>query len=277
MLEKVEVRTDQGDLLELVLDDPTSGYVIEDIENLEPVKANIVSSSYAKLKGEQYQSSKREKRNPIFKIELKSSTSGISNFDLRWKLYHYFMPESNVNLRFRVNRGFNEELVVDISGRVETFDCPLFVQNPKATISILCFDPDLVDVDEVSMAGMTSPYNDTTAVEYIGTVETGVRFLLYPDRALSAFTIRHIPPGEEPKDLEFAAPLEAGDVLSISTIPGSKGATLLRDEAISSMLYGVSPYSTWHQFKPGSNYVGFFADGAPIPWVIEYNNRYGGL
>jgi hypothetical protein len=55
MLTGVEVRTIQDNLLALSLDDPSSGFIIEEIEGLDPVKASVVSSSFATMDGEQYQ------------------------------------------------------------------------------------------------------------------------------------------------------------------------------------------------------------------------------
>ncbi len=54
MLIKVEARTSSGALLILPLDDVSSGYVVEEIEGLDPVKATLVSSSFAQADGEQY-------------------------------------------------------------------------------------------------------------------------------------------------------------------------------------------------------------------------------
>jgi hypothetical protein len=71
--------------------------------------------------------------------------------------------------------------------------------------------------------------------------------------------------------------LVAGDVLSINTVTGSKGATLTRAGVESSVLYGISPQSSWLELMPGVNTIRVYATGAAIPLSIEYINRYGGL
>ena len=60
MLTRVEVRNDHGNLLNLSLQEILGGFIVEEIQGLDPVAATIVSSSFAQLDGEQYQSSRRE-------------------------------------------------------------------------------------------------------------------------------------------------------------------------------------------------------------------------
>jgi hypothetical protein len=97
------------------------------------------------------------------------------------------------------------------------------------------------------------------------------------NRALSAFTIYHDPPDGTLRQMDFAASLISGDVLTVSTISGNKYANLLRSGVTSSVLYGVSPQSAGPVLQPGDNYIRVYATGAAIPWNIKYTNRYGGL
>jgi hypothetical protein len=77
--------------------------------------------------------------------------------------------------------------------------------------------------------------------------------------------------------MEFIAPLSANDVLTISTVPRAKGATLTRLGSDSSILYGIPGYSSWITLYPGENYLRVYATGASVPYTIEYTNRYGAL
>src|SRR5687768_8673183 len=97
MLNKVEARTDLGAMLSLPFDDISSGYLVQSIEGLDPVPANIVSTSFARLDGEQYQSSRREKRNPILRLGLEPDYTTQTVRELRNNLYRWFMPGKNVN------------------------------------------------------------------------------------------------------------------------------------------------------------------------------------
>lgn len=273
MLYKVEARTDQGAMLALPLDDITGGYLVQGIDGLDPVPANIVSTSYARLDGEQYQSARREKRNLVLRVGLEPDYTTQTVRELRNNLYNYFMPRQNSNFRF-YTEGFP---TVDISGRVETFDCPLFVKEPMATVSVLCFDPDFYEPVQVEISGATTSGTFMGTVNYAGTVDTGIVLTLNVDRDLTTFTVYHQPAGDQVRTLVVVGTFIAGDVIEISTVPGNKYATLTRGSVISSILYTVSPYSDWTHFQPGVNDLRVYAEGAAIPYTIRYTNKYGGL
>ena len=272
-LNKVEVRTDQGVLLSLPLDDISDGYLVEDISGLDPVPANIVSSSFARLDGEQYQSSRREKRNPVFRIGLEPDYTSETVQQLRTRLYKFFLPKKSVNMRF-----FSDEFpTVDIAGRVETFNCPLFVKDPVATVSVICFDPDFYEPVLKTMSGTTVSNEVPGIINYTGSVDTGVVFRMTLNRSLSAFAIYHTPEGEQAQTMQITGNFLAGDVLTISTVPGDKYATRTRGGAVSSILYTVSPYAVWTKLQPGNNALRVYAEGAGIPYTIQYTNKHGGL
>lgn len=272
MLTRVDVKTDLGVLLALSLEDPSNGYVIEEVEGLDPVKATLVSSSFAQLDGQQYQSSRRDSRNLKFKIRLEPDYTMESVRDLRRRLYNFFMPKSSVNFRFYV-----DDVTVDISGRVESFETSMFSKDPTVDISVMCFKPDFYDPVPVLRPGFTTSGELEVLHNYVGTVETGIVFTLQVNRTLSEFTIYHKTPGGVIETMDFSAPLIAGDVLEISTIPGAKSATVTRSNSPSSILYGISPYSKWIELQPGDNYIRVYAEGAAIPYEIEYTKKYGGL
>lgn len=273
MLYKVEVRNAQGALLSLPLDDVSSGLVVQDIQGLDPVKATIVSSNFAQLDGTQYHSSRREARNIIMVLGLEPDYVMASVRDLRNSLYSFFMPKSEIFLRFYMDEG----LTVNIMGRVETFEAPLFAKEPKAFISILCFDPDFLDLDPVELTGSSTSTTDETTITYDGSVETGLVFVLNVNRTLGAFTFYFKPPDGTLRSMDFAASLVTGDVLTINTVSGAKGATLTRAGTNSSLLYAVSPQSNWHELQNGDNKIRIYATGAAVPYTLTYTARYGGL
>lgn len=273
MLTKVEVRTAQGVLLVLTLDNISNGYVVEDILGLDPVKATLVSSTFANFDGAKYQSSRRETRNILFKLGLEPNYITASVRDLRTNLYSFFIPNTVVDLRFFMSDG----LTVDIQGRVETFDAPLFMKEPKVDISILCFDPDFVGITPIVVNENTVSDLDDFTIPYEGTVETGIQFVLNVDRVLTEFTIYHRSADNILRTFDFAASLEADDILTINSVVGSKYITLSRLSTLSSLLYGKSPPSNWIELMPGDNEIRVYATGAPIPFSITYTPRHGGL
>lgn len=273
MLVRVEARTRQGALLDMPLEDSSNGLVVQEIEGLDPVKATLVSSSFAQSDGEQYHSSRREARDLKLTLGLEPDYVSSTVQDLRRRLYSFFMPKLEVMLRFHMDDGS----YVDIWGRVESFGSPLFTREPAVDISLRCFNPDFFDPNPVTRSEMSTDVDVDILVEYEGTVETGVLFDFAIDRDLTAFTIYHRPPDGTLRTLDFASALYDGDRLRISTSPGAKSAILTRGGSDTSVLYGISPQSNWIELQPGDNHIRVYAIGLGVPYTLEYTNKYGGL
>lgn len=274
MIDKVEVRTVGGTLLTLETDDITNGYIVESIDGLDPVKATLVSSSFANLDGAQYQSAKREPRNIIFTIGLEPYDYATQTVrGLRTNLYEFLMPKTEVQLRFYLSDG----LTVNIQARIESFESVIFSKDPMVTISLMCFDPDFTELTPETISDDT--VSDTTEflVTYDGTVETGILFVLNVDRTVGEFTIYHRPPDDVIRSLDIQASLVADDVVTISTVVGDKYVKLTRSAVESSLLYAMPPQSNWIELMPGDNYLRVYAVGAAIPFTIDYTVRHGGL
>lgn len=274
MLTRVDVSTPQGDLLSLQLDDDEAPFLIQNIDGLDPVKATITSSSFAGVDGAQFQSARREARNLVFDVGLNPDPLVETVRDLRLRLYNFFMPTAKVDLTFYDD----EDIAVTISGVVEDAPSPLFAQEPAMNISITCFKPDFVDVNTTHIGdGITTSGTTGRVISYPGSSKTGTVITLNVNRTMNEFTIYHQPPNDALRQLDFSAPLIAGDVLSISSVTGGKGLTLTRGGTISSLLYGMSPQSSWIELMPGNNIITFYATGAGVPYTLDYVSRYGGL
>lgn len=273
MLTKVEVRNPAGTLLTLLLDDVTDGYVLKNVEGLDPVKATVVSSTFATLDGVQYQTARREARNLLVTFGLEPDYATGSVRALRTALYVWFMTKAPVNLTFFDSDG----TIVKIDGYVEYFDAALFVKEPQVIISIICPDPDLVELIPVTGTGAT--VSDTTefAITCNGSVETGIKFDLELNRSLSDFTIYHRPPDNIVREFEFIASLLNLDVLTVDTSVGQKAVTLTRGGIQSSLLYGRQPGSIWFLLQPGVNNFRFYATGLAIPFDYSFTERHGGM
>lgn len=271
MLTRIEVRNSRGGLLNLPFDDISDGIVLEDITGLGPVKATLVSSSFANIDGEQYHDSRREARDIAIKLALQDAYNSVS--DIRRSLYDFFMSKSSVSIRFFDSSG----LTVDIRGRVETCEPVLFTDTPTMEVSIRCFSSDFVDPNIVMLTGNTTPTQTERVIQYAGTVETSTIFTIKPNRNIGGFTIYNRSPEGVLKTTEFVAPLLNGDTLTINSTPKLKEVMLLRANTTSSFLYGMSPQSSWINLEPGTNSLVFYVDGAAIPYTLSYNNKYGGL
>lgn len=279
MLEQVQIVSKNGSYLRLPLGDQSSGITVESIQGLEPVKATLSSSNYATRDGEYFHASRRGSRNILLGLGLDPRYGGGSVSALRRELYSTLSPEMKVDMTFTMAG----EPPVVISGVVESLDTPMFTKSPMAMASIVCYDPDFVDPIEVwsSGEGYSGDYIDWRPVEYEGSVPTGFRLELDMNTNGSGegFVVYVIHPNGDELTLEFRAPLQGGDSVHISTVPGSKYATLIRNGSESSILYGVSPQAQWGYFMPGLNYFAVKVTGDTEQSYYEYyyNKRYGGL
>ena len=271
MLSRVDIGSDFGQTITLTLDDAADGYAVKDIAGLGPVKAALVSSSFAGFDGSQYQSSRRENRNITMKIGLEPNYETNTVRSLRDELYRFFMPESKVHLTFYMD---SDEFQID--GYIESCEVVHFSEDPEVFVSIICFDPDYFG-QEYSLVQSTVSDDSEFVVAYPGTAATGIEFTLYIDRSVTEFTIYNRTDDNVTRSLDFAANLVAGDVLTINTNPGSKFAKLLRDGTEIPVLYGISPQATWLQLLNGDNNLSVYAVGAPMTYTLLYTTRFGGL
>lgn len=273
MITLVEARTPQGTLLSLPIDDISGGYSVQKIKGLDPVKATVVSSPFANSDGEQYQSSRREKRNITMTLGIETDYITNTVRSLRKGLYDFFKPKSYVSLRFYDDEG----LTVDIAGRVETLETELFDQTPIVDISILNFDPDFINTTSSSFSGSTVSTSATVIEDYNGDIETGFVLTLNVNRTLSEFTIYNTGEDGIVRSIDVQASFVSGDIVNVSTISGSKYVTLTRLGVTTSILYAMSPQSDWIELNPGENHFRVYATGAAIPYTVAYTERYGGL
>jgi hypothetical protein len=283
LLKTLKVTNSRGQQLELPLEDISSGFIVKKIEGLGPVKATLVSSSYATMDGEQYHSSRRESRNIIIKLGLDPDYTQNSVFNLRSQLYDFFMPKTNSLLEFTLFDMFadsvaEQNLVVNIRGHIETTEPAIFSREPEIDISIMCFSSDFVNVEEVMFNGFTTGTLNQTPVSYSGNVETGVLFTIDFDRSVDNLIIYANRPDGALTIVDLSHPFISGDRVKINSIRGDKYVHLTRNLLTTKLLYKLSPQSGWLELFPGENNIRVQVAGTPDqPYSLTYRNRYGGL
>lgn len=273
MLSHVVVDDFQGASLVLPLDDISGGYVVKDITGLDPVKASISSSAFAQLDGATFQGSRRDTRNILMKLGIEPDYSTQTVAELRAALYAFFMPKTNLRIHF-----YNDGLYfAGATGQVESCEAPPFTKDPEVNVSVICFDPNLVGADLITVAGNTVATATEQTINYPGTVETGYVFTLNVNRSIAGFTIYNRRPDGTIRQMDVALALVSGDVVKISTEARNKYATLTRAGVTTSILYAVSATSNWAPLNPGNNFYRVLVSGAAIPFTIDYTPKYGGL
>lgn len=277
MLTKIDAEDLQGHTLSLPLQPSTPGYIIKEIEGLDPVKSTITSSSFAQLDGSQFQSAKRESRNIVLKIGMEPYYGGGSTVaQLRATLYAYFMPKNTVNLKFYIDDVFSYSIL----GQVESCESSLFTKDPEITISLICFDPNFSGPAELPVSGNSVDASTEQTIALIGNVETGYRFVMTINRVgVTGISISNRRPDASVAQMDItpSSAFLSGDIITISTEFKKKYATLTRGGVPSSILYAVSATSKWGPLWPGDNYYRVRVTGAAIPFSLYYTPKYGGL
>ena len=251
----------------------STGYQLEEVRGLDPVKADISSSSFGQHDGSQYQSSRRGERNIVMVIGLVPDFVTNTVQSLRLDLARLLMPKRPVTLRMIDSDGS----VVSIAGRVESFEAPLFTRTPKADISIICFDPDFKSHALTTKTGSSVTDITNTAIQYDGSVDTGFLFEMTVNRASNELALVLVNSMGESQRVDFAMALSAGDKIEIGSNFGEKGVWVTKDGLRTPALYTITPNLNFLVLSPGVNQFRVQMAGAAIPWSIKYYERYGSL
>lgn len=278
MLTKFDIVSPRGDTLTLTLDDISQGYIVQNIDGLDPVKASLTSSTFATRDGAQFQASRLEPRNITMTLGLEPDPA--TGNDVRWQrknLYSYVMPKSAVTLRFYTDTT-GPGSIVEIQAIVESVETALFSQEPTLDISFMCYDPAFVDPTVVVETGSDMMTDLTWHTFHVdGDAGSGAIITINVNRSVSEFSIYYWPPGGSIYSMDLQGSFIAGDVITVNSYPGSKGVTLTRAGTTTSALSMLTPQSTWFEISQGNNNMQIQASGAGIPWQFQYSNRYGGL
>lgn len=278
----MEVTTSQGDLLTLQLGDTSTGLNLTDVAGLDPVKATLTSQNFATQPGAQFMNAQLPPRNITANVAFDPDPSTQTVKSLRDYLETIFDVASQVDMKFYVDD--TDDTTEDgyhISGIVESCESPPFSSSndiPSADISIMCYEPDFVDPVPVTITTMTTADTDPTPIAYLGKVRpTGVVVTVSVNRAISEFTISYTDPSGAVWNMDFAASLLTGDVVTISTETGNKYANLLRAGVTSSILYAIPPQTTWFNLTRGNGSLRVYTAGAAMPVSVSYSKRFGSL
>ena len=261
------VNPDRTDIpeLDIPLFNP-SRFPVSFIDGLAPVKAEVSSSRFASIPGEHFQGSGVGKRNIVLTLELLPSYSlNEDAADLRAELYSYFAPESRVNLEF-----ITSKFTRHISGVVEAFEAPLFVQVPTVQVSILCFDP-YFKAPAPRTVNATTANSGTTMITNAGSVPVGFTSTVTLSSAGSEYVVSN---GPETMRASYVFP--AGSVVNLSTVPMEKNLAL---QSGKSLLPNIAGGSAWPTLKPGvNNLVTRMTNGTGNNTVsVTFTERFAGL
>jgi hypothetical protein len=273
MLTMVTVDGPRGTLY-LPLTDASAGYVVKDIQGLDPVKATMTSSTLATMDGAIFQNVRRETRNITMTIGLESDYVTNTVAGLRTNLYAYLMPKGIVTFSVYDRPGGVFARTVAV---VESVDNNMFTSDPEINISLICFDPDLYAPDVTVLQSTSDPNGDLTMIDYPGTSDTGITLDITVPVVSGEVRIVNTRPDAVTQIFRVAGNFTVGDQLTIDTNPGSKKVRIKRAGVDMSGLYLLDKTSNWISLQEGVNQFAVFFNGAPTPYTVRYIVKYGGF
>lgn len=285
MLTAVEVDDYQGNTYTLPIDHygNNTEIFVKEILGLDPVKANIVTSKYAKIDGVRYQASNREARNIVIKVGITPYFGNHTVEENRKTLYQHFMPKKLVKLNLYVDGGIHSFT----EGVVESCETNLFVEEPEMLISILCFDPDFTAVFEVNEDGLTVDIasigsSNHGLMDYNiwnnGDVPVGYVAYVNVDYPCSGFVLSNTRPNSSEERLTVNYDFLLYDVVEVSVMPNRKTITLFRGTEVINIMSALALNSKWGLLYPGVNHYRVECDSTiGNIWNLTYIPKFGGM
>lgn len=275
MIYSVEVTNHLGESLMLELADPWQcGLAIQEIKGLGPGKANINVTDISTSDGALFNSSRRDKRNIVFKIKMLPAPT-IE--DSRQRMYKYFPLKKKVTLHF-----ITDNRDVKIDGYVENNDPVIFNKSVTSQISIICPDPYFysIDTNHTMFHGeeplFEFPFENEDLIQptieigeikfrayrnifYDGDEEIGITLSINANGTVKDINIFNIDTGERLRidDAKLEAltgsGLVKGDKIIINTMNNRKGIKLIRDGITINILNALDRDSAWFKLHKGNN------------------------
>lgn len=277
MIKNIYVTNYLGETLILELTSPEkSGFVINSIDGLGPVKAEINTAASLYEDGSTFNSARLGERNIVFELEF-YPTVNESVEVLRRKTYKYFPIKRPITIVIETDTQTRY-----CTGYVETNEPSVFEKETKTNISILCPDPFFYSLDttETIFTGVTSSFefpfsneslvtsliefgvlyiNTEATVYYTGGTPTGLKIHVNFTGSVTTLSIININTGENMviNTTKLAAltgsTFMSGDELYIETNNGHKGIRLFRSGIWLNVLNTIDIIADWFQLQPGDN------------------------
>lgn len=254
----------------------SNGYIVKNIEGIEPVEAEISTTVLAGIEGVTIDSALRRSRNIVVTLGLQPTATATIE-DLRREAYADMMVGWPLLLIFEDMDG----TIRETRGTVESNQANRFSKDPEQVISFICYDPDFIkreaDIYQVPYSELKSGWSHT----YTGTSPTGV--------AVSAMLNGSIPSGSyfrisnqswvgaKRLTIDQNISITPGqNSLSINTAPGYRRIDLWT----SSLIGSLSNNHEWGMLMPGPNTITLdfkdsISDSTNV--MVSYTKRWGEL
>ena len=301
MIKFITVTNHLNESIKLELGFPErSGFLIQEISGLGPVKADINVSELSSVDGSIYNSARLSSRNIVFNLALLESPT-IE--DTRQRSYKYFPVKKRVRLLIETTNR-----TAEIFGYVESNEPIIFSKQETTQISIVCPNPYFYSEGKkiTSFTGFEKAFsfpfsneslsdkllimgniikNQTQTILYEGDSEIGFNIEIHAVGTAEHVMIYNVNTLENMKidtDKLIALtgqPIIMGDSIFISTIKGDKSIQLLREGVYYNIINCLDRDATWMFLRKGDNVFAFDAEegGANLYFRIINQVIYQGI
>lgn len=275
MLTQIDVDSENAFLVPILGVTPKDSLLVRSVTGLSAPDITLFIGDYAR-DGGFYQGRRVEKRNVVITFDLNPNPAlGETVAGLRELLYKSFADPSVDADSIKLGLHDDQGRVRYVVGYTETFDGDIFSSETSTQISIICPDPYIRD--DVPTV-LTHPTGWTTVpFTYAGTAETGFEVLIYVNTATNTVTLDN-----NGKKMVLNRTFAAGDIIRISTVPGSRFVGVTTAPAAEAPILGsLTPGSPWPQLHSQSNVMKVYG-AAPTDLIaairsLTYTQSYWGI
>ena len=301
MIKSITVTNHLNESIKLELGFPErSGFLIQEISGLGPVKADINVSELSSVDGSIYNSARLPSRNIVFKLVLLESPT-IE--DTRQKSYKYFPIKKRVRLLIETTNR-----TAEIFGYVESNEPIIFSRQETTQISIVCPNPYFYSEGKqiTTFTGFEKvfsfPFSNESLSDKLlimgNIIKNQIQTVLYEGDSEIGFNIEIHAVGTAKHVMIYNAntlenmkidtdklialtgqPIIMGDSIFISTIKGDKSIQLLREGVYYNIINCLDRDATWMFLRKGDNVFAFDAEegGANLYFRIINQVIYQGI
>lgn len=247
----------------------------EDIDGLDPLKADINTTPFGSMPGGFYTGSNVDIRNIVFTLGFNPDWDTWTIAKLRDLCNLYFMSNSFIRMVFESD----EKPPVEISGYVESNGQTIFSKDPESTVSVICPDPNFVTVESFLITDFAT--NSAKRVVYNGTVDTGFLFKFEKVSGATPTLLGLDVVNPDHHIIEVNAGVDATKYMLLSSVDGDKyiknvdTATLVETSVLNTLV----DQSKWPKLRYGDNIFYMLAnpEAGVQKGTLTYKEIYGGL
>lgn len=295
MIQKITVTNHLDESMTMELGFPEkSGFLIRSIEGLGPTKADIATTEMSAMDGAIYNSARAQARNVVLSLTFLEFPTIETTRQLSYK---YFPLKKRVKLEI-----VSDNRSVYVYGYVESNEPDIFSKQEGTTISLICPDAYLYDINDAEtvfstvLSNFQFPFSNESLtnplIEFSILDLQTIKTVLYEGDATIGLII-HIHATGSASDVEIintrtlesisinsaklivltGSDISEGDDIYISTVKGDKYALLYRNGTPTNILNVLGQDPDWFTLEKGDNIFAYTANSGLVNLQFSITNK----